>query len=233
MDATGRFPVPSYDGKQYVLIMYSENGNYIKAVTMPDRTKQSYLKAYKEGITYFEEKGLKPNFQRIDNEISNELKAYLLKHNIGLDLVPPGQHRRNRAERAIRTFKNHFIAILAGTDPKFPANLWSDLIEQAEITLNLMRVSTCNPRMSAWEELNGPFDFNRTPMAPPGMRVTVHEKSDSRPSWGVHGKPGYYTGPAVDTYRSYKAHVDDLGTRVTDTLECAPTRLRHACSVTH
>jgi hypothetical protein len=222
MDATGRFPVTSHTGKQYILIMYSEGGNYIKPITMKDRTKESFRKAYTEGHSFFTAKGLAPTFQRMDNEISNDLRTYLIKHHITLDLVPPGQHRRNRAERAIRTFKNHFISILAGADPSFPANLWSELIPQAELTINLLRESTCHPRISAWEELNGPFDPSRTPLAPPGMRVTVHEKSSKRASWARHGITGYYTGPAFDTYRSYKVYVDNLGTRDTDTLEWHP-----------
>jgi hypothetical protein len=68
-------------------------------------------------------------------------------------------HRRNRAERAIRTFKDHFLAILAGVDPKFPAYLWDLLLPQAELTLNLLRQSLINPQISAWEFFQGPFDF--------------------------------------------------------------------------
>jgi len=202
--------------------MYSECGNYIKVLAMKDRNKQSFRIAYEEGLAYFNLKGLQPTFQRLDNEISNDFRAHLLKHNIILELVPPGQHRRNRAERAIRTFKNHFISILAGVDPSFPANLWSDLLPQAELTINLLRESTCNPRMSAWEELNGAFDFNSTPLAPPGMRITVHEKSTHRASWAKHGKTGFYIGPAFDTYRSYQVHVDGLGVRNSDTVEWHP-----------
>jgi len=223
MDATGGFPAKSNHGKQYILIMYSENGNYIKPITMKDRTKESYVKAYREGLQFFESRGLKPTFQRADNEISGLFLEYLVKHNIAIDLVPPGQHRRNRAERAIRTFKNHFIAILAGVDPEFPANLWCSLIQQAEITINALRESTCNPRMSAWEEINGPLDFNRTPMAPPGMRVTVHDKPSDRASWAKHGTPGFYTGPAMDHYRCYTTATKATGaTRVTDTLAWHP-----------
>jgi hypothetical protein len=35
------------------------------------------------------------------------------------ELVPPGNHRCNKAEHAIQTFKAHFISILAGVDDKF------------------------------------------------------------------------------------------------------------------
>jgi hypothetical protein len=34
--------------------------------------------------------------------------------------VPPKEHRVNAAERAIRTFKNHFVSILCTVDAKFP-----------------------------------------------------------------------------------------------------------------
>jgi hypothetical protein len=60
-------------------------------------------------------------------------------------------HRRNRAERAIRTFKDHLLAILAGVNAAFPPYLWDLLLPQAELTLNLLRQATLNPRISAWE----------------------------------------------------------------------------------
>ena len=43
-------------------------------------------------------------------------------------LVPPNAHRRNMTERAIRTFKAHFLAILAGVDPDFPKYMWDNLL---------------------------------------------------------------------------------------------------------
>ena len=64
----------------------------------------------------------------LDNEISNELKAALQKYSIAFQLVPPAQHRRNAAERAILTFKNHFLAGLASLHPDFPINEWDHLL---------------------------------------------------------------------------------------------------------
>ena len=37
-------------------------------------------------------------------------------------LVPPYIHQRNSAERAIRTFKEHFIAGLSSTHKDFPTS---------------------------------------------------------------------------------------------------------------
>ena len=42
-------------------------------------------------------------------------------------LVPPNVHRRNIAERAMRTFKAHFLEILSGVDPEFPKFMWDNL----------------------------------------------------------------------------------------------------------
>jgi hypothetical protein len=55
----------------------------------------------------------------MDNEASAKLKAEIRK-NCTIQLVPPDNHRRNLAERAIQTFKCHFKAILAGVDDSFP-----------------------------------------------------------------------------------------------------------------
>ena len=95
---------------------------------------------------------------------------------IDYQLVPPNLHRRNAAEQAIRTFKNHFIAGLCSTDKDFPIHLWDHLLPQAGLFLNVLRGSRINPSLSAWTQLHGTFDFNRTPIVPPSIRVLVHDK---------------------------------------------------------
>ena len=84
------------------------------------------------------------------------------------------------AERAIRTFKNHLKSSLAMLDPYYPVTEWDRIVRQAELTLNLLRSSICNPRLSAGAYLFGQFDFNATPLAPPGTRVIVHSKPETR-----------------------------------------------------
>ena len=85
----------------------------------------------------------------MDNEASKELKNDIVKYKIKYQLTPPNIHRINAAERAIRTFKNHFIAGLATVDPAFPIREWDRLLPQAELTLNLLRTSRLNPKVSA------------------------------------------------------------------------------------
>ena len=68
--------------------------------------------------------GLKPKIHRLDNECPASLKAYMKLEKIAYQLVPPHIHRRNTAEKAISTFKDHFIAGLASVSPKMPMHLW-------------------------------------------------------------------------------------------------------------
>ena len=60
----------------------------------------------------------------LDNETSNNLLNAFEKENINYQLVPPHIHRRNAAERAIDTWKNHFIAGLSSIHPEFPILEW-------------------------------------------------------------------------------------------------------------
>jgi hypothetical protein len=171
-------------------------------------------------------RGLKSHLQRLENEASLALRKYLTKQGINYQLSPPHIHRRNNAERAIQTFKNHFIADLCSVDPTFPLKLWDKLLPQATITLNLLRKSRINPRMSVYAQLNGHFDFNRMPLAPPVTRIIAHEKPDQRASWDPHGVDGYYVGHALDHYRCYQVHITKTkGTRIVDTIEFFPAKL--------
>ena len=76
----------------------------------------------------------------MDNEVSEELRKEIGKK-CKLELVPLGCHRHNVAKVAIKTFKAHFIAILAGLPTSFLLCLWDELLPQAELTINIPRPS--------------------------------------------------------------------------------------------
>ena len=91
------------------------------------------------------------DLQILDNGASTKYKRIIKSEwGLGYQLVPPHIHRRNAAERAICTFKAHFLSILSGIAKTSPKNLWDLLIPQIELTLNLPRQSTLNPKISAW-----------------------------------------------------------------------------------
>ena len=99
--------------------------------------------------------------------------------------------------------------MLCSMDPNFPLKLWDRLLPQALISLNLLCGSRINPHLSAYAQLHGAFDFNCTPMGPPGTRVLIHELPDSHGTWAPHAIPGWYVGPAMDHYRCYRVWVEE------------------------
>jgi hypothetical protein len=207
------------------MILYDYDSNAILAEPMISRTASSIVAAYKTLHSKLVSAGLQPQLQKLDNECSEALKDFMRKQEVDFQLVPPHVHRRNAAERAIRTFQNHFIAALCSVDPLFPLHLWDKLIPQANITLNLLRGSRINPKLSAYSQLFGTFDYNRTPLAPPGSRVLVHEPSTTRTTWSAHSSDGWYIGPALESYRCYKCWmIDTHRDRISDTVTWLPSQ---------
>jgi hypothetical protein len=166
------------------------------------------IKAY-TNVLERAKKGTKLTMHWMDNEASKAVKLLLEKqHGLQYQLVPPHIHRRNAAERAIQTFKDHFIAGLSAVDDNFPMRLWDRLLPQAELTLNLLRNSRTDPTKTAYEAVFGKkFDYNATPLAPPGCKVLVHEKPSQRALWAPQGVPGWLLGPAIEHYRCYRCYV--------------------------
>ena len=169
---TGRFPVRARSGNHYVMIVFHTNGNLILQQAFKTKSDCHCIAAYNAIMTRLAARGLSVDLQILDNEASLAYKeAITFKWNATFQLVPLDMNRRNRAERAICTFKDHFLTILAGVDSAFPPYLWDLLLPQAKLTLNLLRQSTINPRI-----FQGPFDFNKTPLAPVRCRVLIHDK---------------------------------------------------------
>jgi hypothetical protein len=107
-------------------------------------------------------------------------------------LVPHRCHRRNAAERAIITFKEHlFVAGLSSVDPYFHMNLLDRQMPQADMTLNLLHTSRLHPQLSPAAHLHGLVDYNKTAFAPPGCNIIAHEKPSQRRTWAPHGQPSY------------------------------------------
>jgi len=231
-DDTGCFPVKAHSGNQYVMIAHHADGNLILQQAFKTRSDKHRIEAYNAIMSRLSAKGLVVDLQILDNEASSAYKhAITDTWQCKFQLVPPDMHRRNRAERAIRTFKDHFLAILAGVDPTFPPYLWDLLLPQAELTLNLLHQSTLNPRMSAWEFFQGPFDFNKTPLGPIGCRVLIHAKPATRRSWDYRAKEGFYIGPALDSYCCFKLVKSDTKSQViSDTVEFRYAYLTKALS---
>jgi hypothetical protein len=100
-------------------------------------------------MTCLAAQGLSVDLQILDNKASLVYKeAITFKWNATFQLIPPDMPCCNWAERAIHTFKDHYLAILAGIDAAFPPYLWDLLLPQVKLTLNLLCQSTINPWIS-------------------------------------------------------------------------------------
>jgi hypothetical protein len=189
-DQTGRFPVVSSKGNKYIMILYDYDSNAILTQPIKDRTASELLKAFQFMEQELVARGLTPKLMKLDNEASKLLKDYLHQQDITFQLVTPYSHRRNSAERAIRSFKDHLIAGLCSTEKYFPMHLWDRILPQAVMTLDMLITSRINPKFSAATHIFGQYDFNRAPMAPPGTRITAHETPGIRRTWAPHGHDG-------------------------------------------
>ena len=208
-DQTGKFPRKSSRGNQYVMVLYEVDSNYIMVEPMMNRTAGEMVRVYQHLIDRLNARGIYPKLQMLDNEISAEYEDVIASNKITFQLVPPHNHRRNIAERAIQTFKAHFIAILCGCDESFPIHLWCQLLPQVEMTLNMLRSSNTTPNVSAYAHLYGQHDYNAHPLTPIGVKVEMHVMPDVRRTYNPHSVSGYCLGTSLKHYRCYRIWTSD------------------------
>jgi hypothetical protein len=206
-DATGKFPIRSFSGNEYLILFYCQDTNFIHLEPVSSRSSSDRVKAYALGEAVFQREGFKPKFEFLDNEISKGLETFFAAQNIEYEHPPSSTHRRNKAERCMRTAKNHFEAMLATCDREMPLAAWDELIDHAVLTMNLMRRSNTMPHLSAQVHLKGRYSYNHTPIGPPGCKVVVLEPAATRPSWAPHGIIGFYVGPCPHHHRTYKVFI--------------------------
>jgi hypothetical protein len=160
----------------------------------------------------------------MDNECSTAVEQYIHSEKINIQLVPPHNHQANAAERAIATFKEHFIAALATVDQLWPLQLWNEFLPQVELTLNMPRFSCPNPKISANQEVYGAFDFNKTPLALLGTKALIYDNPTSQALWAPHATDSYYVGPAPNHYQCHQFYIPATQCfRFSDTWRLYPT----------
>ena len=117
--------------------------------------------------------------------------------------------------------KNHLIAGLCTCDSRFLAAYLDKNFPQAIITLNLLRSARLNSSLSTHAEIFGNFNFNETPLAPPGTKVVVHHNKIT--TSGIHSLDGWYVGPSMNHYRCYTCVIPSTGGKMyADTVDFFP-----------
>ncbi len=137
------------------------------------------------------------------------MKETIKSNKMDFQLVPPHDHCRNLAKKAIQTFKDHFVAILCGADKSFPLHLWDRLLSQAEHTLNMLQPSRMTPTISVYAYLWKQHDYNANPFAPLGCKVKAHLVPTIRESWAPHTASRFYVGNAWNHYRCHEIYISN------------------------
>jgi hypothetical protein len=206
------------------MVCYVYDCNYVKVIPMKSRSASEWVNAYDHIHQELTAKDFKPKLQTLDNEASSALKHFFTSNDVEYQLVPPHCHRRNAAERAIRTLKEHLVEGLSSEDPTFPLHLWDRLLPQAEITLHLMRTSRLHTQLSTAAHFHGLVIYNKTYFAPSGCKIIAQEKPGKRRIWAPHGQHGYSLGPAMHHYRCQNVYISATASEhIVDTLEFSPT----------
>ena len=73
--------------------------------------------------------------------------------------------------------------------------------------------------LSAWAIMEGEFQFDAIPIAPPGSRILMHDKPGKRKTFGMNARPAWYLGPCFKHYRTFRGIVPSTGgERLSDTV---------------
>eukprot|EP00804_Cyclotella_cryptica_P014198 CCRYP_005618-RA/>CCRYP_005618-RA protein AED:0.40 eAED:0.40 QI:0/0/0/0.5/1/1/4/0/613 len=192
---TGAFPVTSYHSNKYQFVTYEYRNNAILVRALTDQTDKSLIAVFRDVYEYLTDCGFQPKLNVMDNQCSTKA---------AIQLVNPDNHRVNAAERAIQTWKEHWLSSMGTLDPTCPIQLWCQFIEQGKGTLNLLRVSHVNPKLSAYAVLEGQFSFDKTPPAPVGTRALILLDPSARKTWQNHALDAWYVDPAKNHYRNYR-----------------------------
>ena len=228
-DLTGRFPIKSKDGNEYILVTTFKG--YIHLTPQANKSAEAYVTSFKSIFRFFKLHNHPITDLISDNETSASVRAFFSSPNINcsVQFVPANNHRANPAERHIRTAKNHIISTLASVHVTFPLDLWDRLIPLIELTLNHLQPSQSDDSVSAYHGLYGkPCDFRAHPINPAGQLCYTHVAPLVRKSWDRHSLRAFYIGPALAHYRCHHVYVASTSAmRISDTLFHFPDPLFH------
>jgi hypothetical protein len=151
-------------------MLYIYDLNAILVHAMSSKNDAAMTTTFTKNLATLAAHRYKPTLNVTDNKCSKMVEAYIESNNMDIHLVAPHNHCINAAGHAIATFKEHFIAGLAMVNRNCPLQLWDVFLHQVELTLYLLCFSHRNPSKSANKVVNGPYDFNKTPIAPIGTK---------------------------------------------------------------
>ena len=160
---------------------------------MKSQKTKAYVTMFTKLYNALKDKGLEAQLVQLDNEVLKALIKHFTKNNLDVQLVTAGMHGNNPAKCAIQTFKSYFKLACSCVHPQFPKWCWGLLTPQVVTVINLLQPLRINATISAYNQVNGIFDFNQTLMAPPGTKLTIFDNTAG--SWDPKGESGFTLDP--------------------------------------
>jgi hypothetical protein len=108
------------------------------------------------------------------------------------------------AEKAIQTFKDHFVGVLSGCAPSMPIHLWCQLLPQVKRQLLLLRQSCVHPNLLAYAHVYEHHIYNRHPFVPIGMEALVHDEPHEHHTYAKHCTKAFVLGTSTKHYQCWK-----------------------------
>ena len=143
----------------------------------------------------------------IDNECSKCIQNYLENKGTIRHHVAPHAHRGNAARPSVKTATYRLITALATLGWDCPVQLWRNMLKQVQDTFNIFRTSRNDTIKTAYQELEGNFDWNETPLAPLGTKGSVFIHPDNRKTFAPHWEEGFTVGRAPHPYRLLEFYI--------------------------
>ncbi len=150
----------------HIVIWYDYTANYACSVPIKNHSNDKLPWAYKSTYTHITISGTNYSSTKWTTSLHPRVK------NTKVQCTPPDMHHTNPAKQEISTWKNHFMAGMAGLPSSHPNWCW--FTEQCNHTLNMMCPFCWNPPLSAFEAMEGDYSFDATPTSQPGTEVLVH-----------------------------------------------------------
>jgi hypothetical protein len=147
MDYTGDLPEICLSGTRCFLFFCW--GSYIHLEPLTNLRSLQTVAALNRTIEFWRDRMIVITTLRMDNQRSADLRQAIKDLQLTISSVSPYDKSANRAERAIRTVKNHIIAVRAGFHRECPPTYLDKGLQQIELTLNTIHPYEYDPTISA------------------------------------------------------------------------------------
>ena len=121
------------------MVIHGVESNSLWAEAFKNNTSGKLILGRAQALEHMQKVGINLKHQVLDNQALVAYKKAIGDSDMTYELVPPDDHQSNMAEKAIQTFKDHFVSILSGCAPTFPLHLWCQLLPQVERQLLLLQ----------------------------------------------------------------------------------------------